>query len=269
MRSATTPTRSPARTPRASTRSTRSPKPGDSMLVGLTDAVPACAVRLRLDCEIEGVGVDPRGSPAGLGGVDAGRLGRVRRRLGRHRRPEPRRRHRPARAEHTRGVAIGEPARRLAALPRRRGGRGPARLQRVAADPRCDSRTRSAGRSTRCTPRRSTGELLGLSEGVPAQRFPTERNPIVPGDGPRVLEVGGPDGWQEWSEVVALRRLGPRRRPLRARRGVRRGRARAGRARARRHAAPARRGAAEGARCCACARTAPAAARRATSRAAR
>ena len=39
------------------------PKPGDSMLVGLTDAVPACVVRLRLDCEIEGVGVDPEDPP--------------------------------------------------------------------------------------------------------------------------------------------------------------------------------------------------------------
>src|SRR5450432_2415434 len=32
------------------------PKPGDCMLVGLSDAVAKCAVRLRLDCEIEGVG---------------------------------------------------------------------------------------------------------------------------------------------------------------------------------------------------------------------
>jgi predicted phage baseplate assembly protein len=39
------------------------PKPGDSMLVGLTNAVPSCAVRLRLDCEIEGVGVDPEDPP--------------------------------------------------------------------------------------------------------------------------------------------------------------------------------------------------------------
>ena len=53
------------------------------------------------------------------------------------------------------------------------------------------------------------GELLGLSEGVPAQRFPTERSPIVPGDGPRVLEVGGPDGWQEWGEVVHFADSGP------------------------------------------------------------
>jgi hypothetical protein len=37
------------------------PKPGDPALVGpFTDAVPSCAVRLaRLDCEIEGVSVDP------------------------------------------------------------------------------------------------------------------------------------------------------------------------------------------------------------------
>ena len=31
----------------------------------------------------------------------------------------------------------------------------------------------------------------------------------MPGDGPRVLEVGGPDGWQEWSEVVHFADSGP------------------------------------------------------------
>ncbi|MGH9002208.1 MAG: putative baseplate assembly protein, partial [Acidimicrobiia bacterium] len=39
------------------------PQPGDALYVGLSDAVPACAVVLRFGCEIEGVGVDPRHPP--------------------------------------------------------------------------------------------------------------------------------------------------------------------------------------------------------------
>ncbi|HKF75343.1 MAG TPA: putative baseplate assembly protein, partial [Candidatus Dormibacteraeota bacterium] len=39
------------------------PRPGDVLLIGLTDAVPSCAVTLRLGCRIEGVGVDPDRPP--------------------------------------------------------------------------------------------------------------------------------------------------------------------------------------------------------------
>ncbi|MFE9850757.1 putative baseplate assembly protein [Streptomyces sp. NPDC005576] len=40
-----------------------SPSPGDSMLLGLTSAVPHCAVTLELDSRVDGVGVDPRQPP--------------------------------------------------------------------------------------------------------------------------------------------------------------------------------------------------------------
>src|SRR2546421_7954744 len=39
------------------------PKPDDVLLLGLSDAVPACAVTLRFRCDIEGVGVDPENPP--------------------------------------------------------------------------------------------------------------------------------------------------------------------------------------------------------------
>jgi predicted phage baseplate assembly protein len=39
------------------------PKPGDVLLVGLSNAVPSCAITLRFDCEVEGVGVDPTHPP--------------------------------------------------------------------------------------------------------------------------------------------------------------------------------------------------------------
>ena len=41
----------------------RSRRPGDALYVGLTDAVPSNAVRLRFKCHIEGVGVDPTNPP--------------------------------------------------------------------------------------------------------------------------------------------------------------------------------------------------------------
>ena len=39
------------------------PRPGDSLMIGLSNAVPSCAVLLRIDCEVSGVGVDPRRPP--------------------------------------------------------------------------------------------------------------------------------------------------------------------------------------------------------------
>ena len=39
------------------------PKPGDVLLVGLTQPVPGCAVDVRFNCRIEGVGVDPDHPP--------------------------------------------------------------------------------------------------------------------------------------------------------------------------------------------------------------
>ena len=41
----------------------RVPKPGDTLYIGLNRAVPGGAVTLRFQCDIEGVGVDPRYPP--------------------------------------------------------------------------------------------------------------------------------------------------------------------------------------------------------------
>lgn len=39
------------------------PVPGDALLVGLSSSVPSCAVLLRIDCPVAGVGVDPNRPP--------------------------------------------------------------------------------------------------------------------------------------------------------------------------------------------------------------
>lgn len=51
-----------------------SPTPDDALLIGLDNAVPSCAVLLRVDCRVSGVGVDPTNPPyvweAWTGGPD-------------------------------------------------------------------------------------------------------------------------------------------------------------------------------------------------------
>jgi predicted phage baseplate assembly protein len=47
-------------------------------------------------------------------------------------------------------------------------------------------------------------ETLGLAEGVPGQRFPLSRSPVVGGGEPVTVEVSGPDGWQTWREVESF-----------------------------------------------------------------
>ncbi len=215
------------------------------MLVGLTSAVPSCAVRLRLDCEIEGVGVDPEDPPLvweaytadgwvacdldsdGTGGLN--RAGEIVL-------------HVPAAHESSlilnqlggwlrcRVIEAyeGQPA--YSASPRIR---------------RCDADV-VGGTATAVHAETIEGELLGLSEGVPAQRFETDRNPIVPGRRPARARDRRARGLAGVERGRPLRRLRALRRPLRPRCRRGRGRARAGGARARRHAHPARLGPAEG-----------------------
>ena len=68
------------------------PAVGDATLFGLSAAVPRCAVVLRLDSQVEGIGVDPRQPPLVWEAWDGQRVGRVRHRRGQHRWAEPARR---------------------------------------------------------------------------------------------------------------------------------------------------------------------------------
>jgi predicted phage baseplate assembly protein len=176
------------------------PKPGDTLLVGLSNAVPSCAVGLRFDCEIEGLGVDPRRPPLtweawtgdtwerceldrdGTGGLN--RAGDV--------------------------VLHVPPDHVVSVISAQRAGWLRCRVvETVEGQPAYGASPKVTGLSTftmggtaQTTHAEAIqGEILGVSEGVPGQRYSLKHLPVVAADGARVLEVGGEDGWQEWTEV--------------------------------------------------------------------
>jgi predicted phage baseplate assembly protein len=181
------------------------PKPGDTLLVGLSNAVPSCAVALRFDCEIEGVGVDPADPPLvweawdGHGWAacevdrdDTGGLNRAG------------------------DVVLHVPPGHTASLvDRQRAGWVRCRVVAArdgqpafSASPKINRLAAFTVGGTVDAVHAEIVEqaLLGASEGVPGQRFWLERRPVVPGDDPVVLEVADADGdgWQAWTQVASF-----------------------------------------------------------------
>jgi predicted phage baseplate assembly protein len=184
------------------------PQVGDALLVGLTTAVPNCAVVLRVDCRISGVGVDPRNPPlqweawTGRGwtacDVDRDETGGL---------------NQPG------DVVLHVPdGHETSVLARERAGWLRCRL--VAAEPEQRTyvesphiRTISAftigGTAPIVNARVVRGEDLGLSDGSPAQQFRLAHRPVVPGDEPATLTVSTLDGVETWTEVEDFAQSGP------------------------------------------------------------
>jgi predicted phage baseplate assembly protein len=176
------------------------PRVGDTLMIGLTEAVPSCAVTLRLGCRIEGVGVDPNNPPLmweawnGSGWtaceVDRDETGGLNR---------------------DGDVILHVPATHTPSTQelQQRAGWLRARVLAPVADQPRYSASPTITRVTAFTiggtveavnAEMVTGEDLGASEGVAGQRFPVQRRPVVQGDG-HVLEVSEGEGWEEWAEV--------------------------------------------------------------------
>jgi len=184
------------------------PTIGNSFMVGLSNAVPGCAVALRLDCRIEGIGVTPDNPPLQwqafngsewvhcdvdrdetLGMNQPGDL--VVHVPDDHAMSVVAQRH----AGWIRGVLVppfGDQA-PYSASPRIRsieaftvGGTAPAVHARIVRD-----------------------ETVGVSEGLPAQRFRLAHRPVVPADGPTTVDVATGDGWESWTEVESFAESGP------------------------------------------------------------
>ncbi len=184
------------------------PQPGDAFYIGLSDPVPRCAVVVRLGCHIEGIGVDPTRPPLrweaydGNGWrpceLDADTTG------GLNRDGEvvvhvPR--------SHTASVIDGERAGWLRAVVTTTVEDQPA----YSASPRIDSAQAFTigGTTSSVHAELVHGEVLGVSEGVPGQRFPVEHGPIVPDDRPTHVEVSEGSGWRQWTEVESFAGSGP------------------------------------------------------------
>jgi predicted phage baseplate assembly protein len=175
------------------------PKPDEVLVVGLSEAVPACVVNLSFTCRIEGVGVNPDDPPLAweawtgedwttcelerdtTGGLnrdgdvvlhvprghimstlDKAKAGWLRARITERR--------------------DGQPA--YSSSPEIRG------LTAYTIGGTADSMHAELIRN----------EYLGESEGVPGVRFRLKRAPVVAAEKPVVVEVSDGDGWQEWTQ---------------------------------------------------------------------
>jgi predicted phage baseplate assembly protein len=217
------------------------PAPGDALLIGLSEAVPSCAVSLTVRCTIEGVGVDPTRPPIvweawtgdawtacdveadGTGGLNrAGEIllhvpaGHATSLINRQR------------AGWIRARVLGPDAdvppysaspRILGISAATVGGTAAAvNAQVVAGGAASAASGTGAGTSTAAASGKGitaagdgsangsaagdSGELLGVSAGVPGQTFALLHRPVVPGDAPAVLRVSDGSGWTEWKQVA-------------------------------------------------------------------
>jgi len=176
------------------------PQLDDVLLLGLDEAAPSCAVALRFDCHVQGVGVDPDLPPLvweawdgttwvgcevdtdGTGGLN---------------KPGDVVLHVPA--SHTASVV--EKVRagwlRCRVVPAVEG------LPFYSASPTISSAAAFTvgGTVPALHAEAVLDEVLGLSEGVPGQTFRLSRAPVV-AEGPALeVEVAGGSGWETWTEV--------------------------------------------------------------------
>jgi predicted phage baseplate assembly protein len=178
----------------------KQPKPDDVLLIGLTEAVPSCAVRLRFKCQIEGVGVDPTDPPLAWEAwngddwvaceIELDETGGLNR---------------------DGDILLHVPHTHVASvLDRTRAGWLRAKvLESKPGQPAYSSSplvtaleaTVIGGTVEAVNAELVPLEDLGFAEGTPGQVIPLQRRPVVPGDNPPVLEVFEGDDWQPWQEV--------------------------------------------------------------------
>ncbi len=187
-----------------------SPRPvvGDGLLIGLSNAVPSCAVALRLDCEVRGIGVDPRDpplqweawTPGGWVTCDLERDG-----TGGLNRPGDVLLHVPR--AHQSSVLARQRAgwlrcRVVEARPGQPTYTASPRIRRVSA-------FTIGGTARMLHAEVIHDEELGESDGSAGQRFLLQRRPVVAADERGVLRVSIGGAWQEWTAVPHFSLSGP------------------------------------------------------------
>lgn len=184
------------------------PQVDDALMIGLSNAVPSCAVLIRLDCVVSGRGVDPRRPPVvweawteqgwlpcdrhsdGTGGLNQ---------------PGDVVLHVPD--GHQASVISGERAgwlrcRLIEALPDQ---------PTYAESPTIlDIHAHTVGGTAPTINAESVrGEVLGRSDGTPAQRFLLQRRPVVASDTPLTLTATLGDDSSLWTEITDFANSGP------------------------------------------------------------
>ncbi|MFI9274109.1 putative baseplate assembly protein [Kitasatospora sp. NPDC052896] len=186
------------------------PRPGigDALLIGLSDPVPGCVVRLGFRGQVAGVGVNPKHPPltweawtgdgwteceVGLdetGGLNTSGAIVL---------------HVPA--AHRASVVDGDRAGWIRArVTEPEEGQPP-----YTASPVIDTLTvcTIGGTVEAVHAEPADPEVLGQAEGVPGQQFPLRHSPVLAGYGPPVVETSSPAGWVEWTEVEHFADSGP------------------------------------------------------------
>ncbi|WP_122823597.1 putative baseplate assembly protein [Georgenia faecalis] len=187
---------------------TSPPLPGDVLLLGLDDAAPSCVVVLRIDSDVQGVGVDPRNPPLAWEAwtgtdwapceVDSDGTGGLNR---------------------AGDLVLHVPATHSASvIDHRRAGWLRCRViepdegyPTYSASPTISAASAfTIGGTVPATHSETVlDEVVGLSEGVPGQVFVLQRVPVVAGGPPFVVDVAGGAGWEPWTEVDSFAGSGP------------------------------------------------------------
>lgn len=185
------------------------PTPGDCMLLGLSAAVPHCAVALELDSRVDGVGVDPRQPPLvweawtedGWTACEVDRDG-----TGGLNRPGD--------------VVLHVPGGHTLS---RTGGQEAGWLRCRVTDPLPDQPFYTTSPTVQAAEAFTLGgttsaihaetvqdEALGESTGLPGQRLRLAHFPVVGDTPPVLLQTAERDGWTDWEVVPHFAASGPR-----------------------------------------------------------
>jgi predicted phage baseplate assembly protein len=176
------------------------PRLADSMLLGLDEPVPQCAVRLDFAGRIQGVGVNPEHPPLrweAWTGEDWTPCEVSLDETGGFNRPGSIIIHIPP--GHEASVIDGDRAGWVRArIIEPIEGQPP-----YTASPIVDRLTAcTVGGTAEAVHADIVGEeVLGESEGVPGQCLPVSRSPILAGSGAPLVETSSAEGWQEWTQV--------------------------------------------------------------------
>ncbi|WP_282090716.1 putative baseplate assembly protein [Streptomyces tendae] len=176
------------------------PNPGDCMLIGLSAAVPDCALALELDSRVDGVGVDPRQPPlVWEAWTEDG--------------------WQPCEVDRDGTGGLNRPGDVVLHIPgghvlSRNGGHEAGWIRCRVTEPLSGQPFYTTSPTIRSAEAYTIGgttgsihaetildEPLGESTGLPGQRLRLEHAPVVAGEPSVLLQTAADDGWQDWQVV--------------------------------------------------------------------